>query len=103
MSAVPEYAELHCWSNFSFLEGSTHPEELVEHGVRLGLRGIALTDRDGLYGAVRFAKAAVPHPRFAALSGADLTLESDEPMPVRAGRQALPAKDFSTDTPRIVL
>ena len=58
----PEYAELHCWSNFSFLEGASHPEELVEHGVALGLRGIALTDRDGLYGAVRFAKAAVPTP-----------------------------------------
>src|SRR5947209_18615929 len=98
-----EYAELHCWSNFSFLEGSTHPEELVEHGVRLGLRGIALTDRDGLYGAVRFAKAAVPHPGFAALCGAELTLESAAPEPIRAGRPARPAKDVPTDTPRIVL
>lgn len=43
---APEYAELHCWSNFSFLEGSSHPEELVERGLALGLRGIALTDRD---------------------------------------------------------
>ena len=77
MADAPEYAELHCWSNFSFLEGSSHPEELVEHGARLGLRGIALTDRDGLYGAVRFAKAAVPVPPFAALCGAELTLESD--------------------------
>src|SRR6202163_5169743 len=71
ISRVPmadaEYAELHCWSNFSFLEGASHPEELVEHGQRLGLRGIALTDRDGLYGAVRFAKAALPTPQFAAL------------------------------------
>ena len=53
-----EYAELHCWSNFSFLEGSSHPEELVEDGRLLGLRGIALTDRDGLYGVPRFLEAA---------------------------------------------
>jgi error-prone DNA polymerase len=103
MRDVPEYAELHCWSNFSFLEGSTHPEELVEHGVRLGLRGIALTDRDGLYGAVRFAKAAVPHPGFAALCGAELTLESDAAEPIRAGRPARAAKEVPTDTPRLVL
>jgi error-prone DNA polymerase len=98
-----EYAELHCWSNFSFLEGSSHPEELVEHGARLGLRGIALTDRDGLYGAVRFAKAAVPVPRFAALCGAELTLESEASEPIRASRPARPAKEVPTDTPRLVL
>ena len=60
--AAPEYAELHCWSNFSFLEGGSHPEELVGEALRLGLRGVALTDRDGLYGAVRFAKAAAGTP-----------------------------------------
>jgi error-prone DNA polymerase len=103
MPGVHEYAELHCWSNFSFLEGSTHPEELVEHGVRLGLRGIALTDRDGLYGAVRFAKAAVPHPGFAALCGAELTLESAAAEPIRPTRPARPAKEVPTDTPRLVL
>ncbi|HEX3539995.1 MAG TPA: error-prone DNA polymerase [Acidimicrobiales bacterium] len=55
--AVP-YAELHCHSNFSFLDGASHPEELVEEGARLGLRALALTDHDGLYGVVRFAEAA---------------------------------------------
>jgi error-prone DNA polymerase len=99
----PEYAELHCWSNFSFLEGSSHPEELVERGVALGLRGIALTDRDGLYGAVRFAKAAVPTPQFAALCGAELTLEPPAAEPIRASRPARSAKDVPTDTPRLVL
>jgi len=49
------YAELHCWSNFTFLEGGSHPEELIERAAELGLAGIALTDRDGLYGAVRFS------------------------------------------------
>jgi error-prone DNA polymerase len=109
MSDAPEYAELHCWSNFSFLEGASHPEELVERGLALGLRGIALTDRDGLYGAVRFAKAAVPTPRFAALCGAELTLESTATEPTRRhpepveGRPARSAKDVPTDTPRLVL
>ncbi len=99
----PEYAELHCWSNFSFLEGASHPEELIEHGLALGLRGIALTDRDGLYGAVRFAKAAVPTPQFAALCGAELTLESAAAEAIRASRPARSAKDVPTDTPRLVL
>jgi error-prone DNA polymerase len=56
-SATP-YAELHCHSNFSFLDGSSHPEELVEEAVRLGVDALALTDHDGMYGVVRFAEAA---------------------------------------------
>ncbi len=52
------YAELHACSNFTFLEGGSHPEELVEVAASLGLDALALTDRDGLYGAVRFARAA---------------------------------------------
>jgi error-prone DNA polymerase len=52
------YAELHCHSNFSFLDGASHPEELVTEAARLGLEALALTDHDGLYGVVRFAEAA---------------------------------------------
>jgi error-prone DNA polymerase len=52
------YAELHCHSNFSFLDGASHPEELVEEAARLNLDAIALTDHDGMYGVVRFAEAA---------------------------------------------
>lgn len=55
--SVP-YAELHAHSAFSFLDGASTPEELVEEAARLGLRALALTDHDGLYGAVRFAEAA---------------------------------------------
>src|SRR5689334_21964391 len=55
--SVP-YAELHCHSNFSFLDGASHPEELAEEAARLGLEALALTDHDGLYGVVRFAEAA---------------------------------------------
>ncbi|HUQ39288.1 MAG TPA: error-prone DNA polymerase [Acidimicrobiales bacterium] len=52
------YAELHCHSNFSFLDGASHPEELAEEAARLGLEALAVTDHDGLYGVVRFAEAA---------------------------------------------
>src|SRR4051812_33849450 len=55
--SVP-YAELHCHSNFSFLDGASHPEELAEEAVRLGLEALAITDHDGMYGVVRFAEAA---------------------------------------------
>ncbi len=52
------YAELHCHSNFSFLDGASHPGELVEEAARLGLEALALTDHDGMYGVVRFSEAA---------------------------------------------
>ncbi len=52
------YVELHCHSNFSFLDGASHPEELVEAAQQLGLDGLAITDHDGMYGVVRFAEAA---------------------------------------------
>jgi len=52
------YAELHCHSNFSFLDGASHPEQLAEEAARLGLEALALTDHDGFYGVVRFAEAA---------------------------------------------
>ncbi len=52
------YAELHCHTNFSFLDGASHPEELVDEAARLGLAALAVTDHDGFYGIVRFALAA---------------------------------------------
>ncbi|MEE8105935.1 MAG: PHP domain-containing protein, partial [Planctomycetota bacterium] len=47
------YTPLFCKSNFSFLEGASHPAELVERAHHLGLESLALTDRDGVYGVVR--------------------------------------------------
>jgi len=47
-----DYVPLWCKTNFSFHEGASHPEELVEEAHRLGLRAIAITDRDGVYGVV---------------------------------------------------
>ena len=68
------YAELHCHSNFSFLDGASHPEELVEEAVRLGLEALALTDHNGFYGVVRFAEAARAWD-LRNLYGAELTLD----------------------------
>ncbi|MHC5210263.1 MAG: DNA polymerase III subunit alpha [Planctomycetota bacterium] len=67
------YAELSCQSAFSFLRGACEPETLVERAAELGYAGMALTDRDGLYGNPRFhaaAQAAGLH----AVHGTTLTL-----------------------------
>jgi hypothetical protein len=52
------FAELHCHSNFSFLDGASSVEDLVERALEVGLTSLALTDHQGLYGAVRFASTA---------------------------------------------
>ena len=52
------YTELHAASAFSFLEGASLPEALVDCAADLGYSAIALVDRDGVYGAPRFHKAA---------------------------------------------
>ena len=61
------YVELHCHSGFSFLDGASHPEELVLRAVELGYPALALTDHDGLYGSMEFARACLlytsPSPR----------------------------------------
>jgi error-prone DNA polymerase len=72
------YAELHCHSNFSFLDGASHPEELAEEAARLGLTGLALTDHDGFYGIVRFAETA-RSLELPTVFGAELTLGAREP------------------------
>ena len=85
-SSVP-YAELHAHSAYSFLDGASTPEELVEEAARLDLRAIALTDHDGLYGVVRFAEAAKEldvQTVFGAelsLGGGDRTEDPDPPGP----------------------
>ena len=83
--AVP-YAELHCHSNFSFLDGASHPEQLAEEAARLGLEALALTDHDGLYGVVRFAEAAraVGLPT---VFGAEITITTDSMSDVRHVRR----------------
>ncbi|WP_175977132.1 error-prone DNA polymerase [Burkholderia sp. BCC1047] len=57
-SLLPDYAELFCRSNFSFLHGASHADELVERAAELGYRGIAITDECSLAGAPRMHVAA---------------------------------------------
>ncbi|MYA84213.1 MAG: PHP domain-containing protein, partial [Acidimicrobiaceae bacterium] len=67
------YAELHARSRFSFMDGSSNPEDLVAEAVRLELDALAITDRDGFYGVVRFAEAA-EEAGLPTVFGAELTL-----------------------------
>ncbi|MEV0729985.1 error-prone DNA polymerase [Polymorphospora sp. NPDC050346] len=90
-AATVPYAELHCHTNFSFLDGASHPEELAEEAARLGLTALAVTDHDGFYGVVRFAEAA-RELRLPTIFGAELSLglpgpQNGEPDPL--GRHLL--------------
>ncbi|MEO8639105.1 MAG: PHP domain-containing protein, partial [Chloroflexota bacterium] len=58
METPGTYCELHSHSNFSFLDGASHPEELIARAAVLGMPALAVTDHAGLYGAVRLSKAA---------------------------------------------
>jgi error-prone DNA polymerase len=55
---LPAYAELHCLSNFTFLRGASHPEELVERARELGYEALAITDECSVAGVVRGHVAA---------------------------------------------
>ncbi len=81
--ATVPYAELHCHSSFSFLDGASQPEDLAEQGARLGLEALAITDHDGFYGVVRFAEAAraVGLPT---VFGAELTVDKLDISPGQA-------------------
>jgi len=67
------YVELHAASAFSFLDGASLPEALVERAAALGMPALALLDRDGVYGAPRFHIAA-KKAGLKAIIGAELTL-----------------------------
>ena len=56
--SLPDYAELHCLSNFSFLRGASHPAELIEQAAAQGYTALALTDECSLAGIVRAHQAA---------------------------------------------
>ncbi|NUT38314.1 MAG: error-prone DNA polymerase [Hamadaea sp.] len=89
--ATVDYAELHCHTNFSFLDGASHPEELAEEAVRLGLTGLAVTDHDGMQGVVRFSEAARDLD-LPTIFGSELSLDLTAPQtgePDPAGRHLL--------------
>jgi DNA polymerase III alpha subunit len=88
MGTPDDYCELHAHSNFSFLDGASHPEELIARAAVLGMPALAVTDHAGLYAAVRLSKAAAQtrtdEARDAGLSpvtaiiGIELTIPRDE-------------------------
>jgi len=67
------YAELHCHSAYSFLDGASPPDELLAAAHRYGYPALALTDRNGVYGSLAFAHAAQPLG-IQAITGAEVTL-----------------------------
>jgi error-prone DNA polymerase len=69
----PTYIELHCHSAYSFLDGASHPEELVARAAELGYPSLALTDHDGVYGSLEFAHAA-KHAGIRPITGAEVTV-----------------------------
>jgi error-prone DNA polymerase len=68
------YVELHAHSNYSFLDGASSPQELVERAAALGMPALALTDHDGLYGMVQFVMAA-REAGIKPIVGAEVTLD----------------------------
>ena len=84
------YAALWCKSNFSFLEGASHPEELVEQAHALGLQALALTDRDGVHGVVR-AHVKARELGVPLIVGAEVTVADTDAGAEAAAAAAAPA------------
>jgi error-prone DNA polymerase len=81
------YVPLWCKSNYSFLEGASHPDELVDEAHRLGLPAIALTDRDGVYGVVR-AHVKAREIGLKLITGSEITTDDGSSMVVLAQDRA---------------
>lgn len=95
------YAELHCHSTFSLLDGASDPERLVEQAMALGLKALALTDHDDVGGAVRFATAA-KEAQLAGLHGAELTVDVPLPPGFERGDAQIPHRVVGEDgVPRL--
>src|SRR5262245_22946376 len=87
VSAGVAYAELHCRTNFSFLEGASHPDELVQKAMALGYRALAITDRNSLAGVVR-AHVAAKAAGLKLLIGAEVTPADAPPVVLLATDRA---------------
>ena len=82
------YAELHALSNFTFLRGASHPEELVETAARLGYEALAITDECSMSGIVRAHSAAKEHGLRKLIIGSELRLRSGRKLVVLAQNQS---------------
>ncbi len=77
------YVELHCHTCFSFMDGASTPEEIARRAAELGMEAVAITDHNGLYGAVRLWKAA-ERLGIKPIFGAELTLNTGHHLTVLA-------------------
>ena len=75
MSAAP-FTHLHLASGYSFKYGTTLPEKIVEGAANFGMDAVALTDRDGLAGAIRFARSCIDYS-IAPIIGVDFQFEEN--------------------------
>ncbi len=86
---MARYAELHCHSNFSFLDGASHPGDLVRRAAELGYTALAITDHHGFYGAPRFRLAA-EEVGLATVYGVEVGLGCEVPPAAGGGGADLP-------------
>ncbi|MFI9204599.1 DNA polymerase III subunit alpha [Streptomyces sp. NPDC053048] len=90
-AAAPAFTHLHTASGFSTRYGATHPEQLAERAAERGMDALALTDRDSLAGAVRFARAAA-RAGVRPLFGVDLAVREPLPADGATVRHRTPAR-----------
>jgi error-prone DNA polymerase len=110
-NAIPAYAELAVTTNFSFLRGGSHPEELVGRARELGLAGLGIADRNSVAGVVRAYTAArdpsrhspiqsgvAPHPSRLATFAPQDEGEPEQPIKIAVGTRLV----FADRTPNIL-
>jgi error-prone DNA polymerase len=89
-AAPPTWAELHCHSSYSFLDGASSPAELVDEAAQQGLAALAITDHDGMYGVPQFAQAAArlrdSGGTLQTVFGAELSLDLARPPSAKGAR-----------------
>ena len=98
----PSYAELHCLTNFTFLRGASHPEELVERAAQLGYSALAITDECSLAGVVRAHVAAKEHG-LKLIVGAEFTLPPHPRPRIESGAGSLSQGEKEFSALRVVL
>src|SRR5690349_4392154 len=68
------YTELHLHTAYSFLDGASKPDEIIARAAELGFSHLAITDHDGVYGAMEFAQLALANG-ITPITGAEITLD----------------------------
>jgi len=99
--ALPDYAELHCVSNFSFQRGASHPEELVERAYGLGYAALAITDECSVAGVVRAHVGLREH--LETLTEDERTHPERPPHPRNEAFRLLPGSEFDFGRCRLVV